>query len=64
MSWFESSSNAPIPSVSITSIFIGVPSYFYPYIGDPHIQSPLVQGFTEGPTPKPFYLLSIMRLIK
>ena len=64
VSWLESSSNAPIPSVSITKILISDPSYYFPLIGAPHIQRPLVQGFTVGPTPKPFYLFSIILLIR
>jgi len=64
VSWLLSSSNAPIPSVSMTNTLIWVPSYFFPSIGVPHIQSPLVQGLTVGPTPKPFYLLSIILFIR
>lgn len=64
VSWLESSSKAPIPSVSMTMILIGDPSLYSPLIGEPQIQSPLVQGLTVGPTPNPFYLLSIILFIK
>jgi len=64
VSWFESSSRAPMPSVSITIMFRGVPSACWPIIGDPQIQRPFVQGFTVGPTPNPFCRSKIMRFIR
>ena len=64
VSWLESSSKAPIPSVSITIMFMGVPSCCCPFMGVPQIQSPLVHGFTVGPTPKPFYLSSIILFMR
>lgn len=42
VSWLESSSRAPNPSVSITRMFIGSPSGVNPAIGFGHIQSPFV----------------------
>jgi hypothetical protein len=48
-----SSSNAPIPSESTTIISQGYPSEVVPLMGLPHIQIPLVQALTVGPTPKP-----------
>ena len=54
-SWFDYSSNAPKPSVSMTNI-----SRFY-VVGSGYIQThkPFVQGLTVGPTPKIFFLSSI-----
>ena len=48
----------------MTMILMGDPSLYSPLIGDPQIQRPLVHGFTVGPTPNPFYLLSIILFIK
>ena len=62
VSWVESSSNAPSPSESITRIEQFSPSAVYPRSGLPQIQSPLVQGFTVGPTPKPSDLFNSIRL--
>jgi len=63
-SWLLSWSNDPIPSVSITIIFMSVPSYDVHYNGVPHIHNPLVHGFIEFPTPNPFYLFKISLFIK
>ena len=59
-SWFSSSSNAPIPSESITSTFIGKPSDVDDSRVSDQTQRPLVQGFIVGPTPKP--LLRLLRI--
>ena len=52
VSWLTSSSKAPMPSLSTTSIFIFSPLYSLSMVSL-HIQRPLVQGLMVGPTPKP-----------
>ena len=64
VSWLLSSSNAPIPSVSITTTLILAPYGSLPSTGVPHIQSPFVQGFTVGPTENPFWRFSNIRFIR
>ena len=47
-----------MPSVSITMMLTGYPSFEVPLIGDPQHQSPLVHGLMVGPTPNPLLLFS------
>ena len=58
VSWVESSSRAPIPSVSMTMILTDYPSVDVPLRGVPQHHSPFVQGLMVGPTPNPLLLLS------
>ena len=51
----ESSSSAPIPSVSMSKILQGSPLQVLEGKGLPQIHIPLVQGLIEGPTPKPLF---------
>lgn len=53
ISWLAVSSNAPMPSVSITTIVHGFPSDKVPCKGWAQIQIPLVQGFIVEPTLNP-----------
>lgn len=62
ISWFWSSSKAPIPSESTIRILIFSPSDVVPLIGVPQHHKPLVHGLMVGPTPNPLFLLSKMRL--
>jgi hypothetical protein len=59
-----SSSNAPIPSESITRTLIGVPSAYYPIIGFFQIHNPLVHGLIVFPTPKPSDLFKSILFIR
>ena len=54
ISWFESVSNAPKPSVSINNNGSLLPFPLSPYIGFDQIHRPFVHGLTVGPTLKPF----------
>lgn len=56
VSWFSSSSKAPMPSESISSNSSYQPLKV-PCSGLVHSQSPLVHGFIVGPTPNPPYLV-------
>ena len=53
LSWFSSSSKAPIPSESITNTFRGEPSALVVVRVRGQTQSPFVHGLMVGPTPKP-----------
>jgi len=64
VSWVWSSSSAPIPYVSIIMTLIGSPSTVFPGIVLPQHHSPLVHGFTVGPTPNPLVLFKSIRLSK
>ena len=64
VSWFSSSSRAPMPSLSIRRHLRGWPWWFVSSNCVQH-QRPFVQGLIVGPTPNPFYsLVSIITLLR
>lgn len=64
VSWFTSSSKAPMPSLSITKLYNFSPLYSVSIVYD-HTHSPFVHGLMVGPTPNPsFFLLRITLLSK
>ncbi len=58
VSWFWSSSSAPIPYESIMITLIFSPSGVVPLMGVPQHHNPLVQALIVLPTPKPLLLFN------